>query len=279
MISNQATDAVWNIDLGPIKAKLMHMEAGEGWSRQRVDMVEVEYRRFLHLMKIYPNEQLAPSEDTDTFWHYHILDTMKYAVDCATVFGYFLHHFPYLGLRGEDDEQVLMQCGDRMRDLYESTFGVSYLSPVAMEATAPAYCSAPGKPSVSPAVNAAYCSAPGKQAAYCSAPGKQAAYCSAPGKQAAYCSAPGKQAAYCSAPGKQAAYCSAPGNRALGPATNTAYCSAPGQQTVERATDTALRLIQLKPSNSAYCSAPGVVATLPSRVGSAACGAPVLLAA
>ncbi|MET0855343.1 MAG: glycine-rich domain-containing protein-like [Telluria sp.] len=111
------------LDLDPIKVKLMHKESGEGWTRAYADEVEFEYRRFLYLMKTFPHEQAAPLFDVDVFWHYHILDTMKYAADCDAVFGYFLHHFPYVGLRGEDDLEFHRTVGDRMRDLYAQTFG------------------------------------------------------------------------------------------------------------------------------------------------------------
>jgi hypothetical protein len=247
MISNQATDAVWTIDLGPIKAKLMHMEAGEGWSRQRADIVEVEYRRFLHLMKIYPNEQLAPSVDTDTFWHYHILDTMKYAVDCDTVFGYFLHHFPYLGLRGEDDEQVLLQCGDRMRELYESTFAVSYLDQASADtdgvgtqavvldsASATTGCEAPAMPD--------YCHAAGKPAGVSA---NSASYCAAP-SAAAYCAAPAR-------PASNAAYCAAPARPFQQAANNPAYCAAPARPSQQAA------------NNPAYCAAPARPGAAPAK--------------
>ena len=73
------------LDLDPIKVKLMHKESGEGWSLERANAVEFEYRRFLTLMKKYPHEQTSPLVDVDTFWHYHILDTMKYAADCEAV--------------------------------------------------------------------------------------------------------------------------------------------------------------------------------------------------
>lgn len=119
--------AIADLDLEPIKVKLMHVESGEGWSLEKVNAVEFEYRRFLYLMKMFPNEQTAPLMDVDIFWHYHILDTMKYAVDCDNVFGYFLHHFPYIGLRGEDDEEAHERVGNRMKELYEETFGESYL--------------------------------------------------------------------------------------------------------------------------------------------------------
>ena len=115
------------LDLDPIKVRLMHKESGEGWSLEHANAVEKEYRRFLILMKKYPDEQSAPLMDVDTFWHYHILDTLKYAVDCQAVFGYFLHHFPYIGLRGEEDEQVHRSMGARMKELYEETFGEDYL--------------------------------------------------------------------------------------------------------------------------------------------------------
>lgn len=122
------------LDLDPIKVKLMHEESGEGWTRSKADAVEFEYRRFLYLMKNYPNEQAAPRFDVDIFWHYHILDTMKYAQDCQAVFGYFLHHFPYIGLRDEDDVATHHRVGERMQVLYEETFGEQYVRDAATKA-------------------------------------------------------------------------------------------------------------------------------------------------
>ncbi|MGZ3237075.1 MAG: glycine-rich domain-containing protein, partial [Burkholderiaceae bacterium] len=120
------------LDLEPIKVKLMHVESGEGWSLEKANAVEREYRRFLYLMKTFPTEQAAPLMDVDTFWHYHILDTQKYAVDCQAVFGFFLHHFPYIGLRGEEDLVAHERLGKRMAEIYEMTFGESYIRPATM---------------------------------------------------------------------------------------------------------------------------------------------------
>jgi hypothetical protein len=127
MMSDSGFKAITDLDLDPIKVKLMHKESGEGWSLEKANAVEAEYRRFLILMKKFPTEQTAPLFDVDTFWHYHILDTMKYATDCEAVFGYFLHHFPYIGLRGEDDEAAHQRIGARMKELYEETFGEPYI--------------------------------------------------------------------------------------------------------------------------------------------------------
>jgi hypothetical protein len=121
-----ANKAVLELDLAPIKTKLMHVESGEGWSLEKVYAVEKEYRRFLCLMKLFPDEDTAPLAEVDTFWHYHILDTMKYAADCEQVFGYFLHHYPYVGMRGDNDEQFRLDSGERMRDRYEAMFGEAY---------------------------------------------------------------------------------------------------------------------------------------------------------
>jgi hypothetical protein len=115
--------AIAGLDLEPIKRKLMRRSPGPGWSRKRADGAEIEYRRFLLLMKMFPNELAAPSAEVDRFWHYHILDTQKYARDCHAVFGYFLHHYPYLGLGDEQDEMRRQRAGARMRELYLQTFG------------------------------------------------------------------------------------------------------------------------------------------------------------
>jgi hypothetical protein len=127
MISNNDFALISALDFESIKVKLMHKESGEAWSLEHANAMEIEYRRFLYLMKAFPSEQTAPLEDVDTFWHYHILDTMKYARDCEAVFGYFLHHYPYLGMVGENGLEILEQAGDRTRELYEATFGESYL--------------------------------------------------------------------------------------------------------------------------------------------------------
>lgn len=126
MDTNDGFKAIAELNLDAIKVKLMHRESGEGWSLEQANAVEFEYRRFLILMKQFPQEETAPLMDVDTFWHYHILDTLKYAADCQQVFGYFLHHFPYIGLRGEDDEAAHERVGERMKQLYEQTFGEPY---------------------------------------------------------------------------------------------------------------------------------------------------------
>ncbi|MGZ3184761.1 MAG: glycine-rich domain-containing protein [Telluria sp.] len=111
------------LDLTKIKAKLMHTVHGEGWSRERADANELEYRRFLYLHKLFPNENIVPFKDVDTFWHYHILDTSNYAKDCDRLFGYFLHHVPSPVQKNDEQARAHAQAAQRMRHLYHVTFG------------------------------------------------------------------------------------------------------------------------------------------------------------
>jgi hypothetical protein len=217
--------SILELDLDPIKVKLMHEQSGEGWTLEKTTAVEREYRRFLILMKMYPNEPTAPLEDVDTFWHYHILDTMKYAADCEVIFGYFLHHFPYVGMRGQEDAADLVRIGARMQELYEVTFNESYAAAAAAFCTrapstelTPAFCTrAPAA-----AVKAAFCTRapePALAAAFCTRapqPALKAAFCTRapePELRAAFCTRapePAQKAAFCTrAPEvkQQAAFC------------------------------------------------------------------------
>jgi hypothetical protein len=231
MNANNLFNAVMQLDLEPIKTKLMHVASGEGWSLEKANAVEKEYRRFLCLMKMYPDEAIAPLVDVDTFWHYHILDTMKYAVDCEQAFGYFVHHYPYVGMGDEDDAQFRIDSGERMQNLYEATFGVAY--PVM---AASAYCAGPwDKPHThgAAATATAYCAGPWDKKP---APAQAAtAYCAGPWDKkpvptqaaTAYCAGPwDKKPAPTQA---TTAYCAGPWDKrpAGSVSAGTAYCAGP----------------------------------------------------
>ena len=110
-----------NLDL--IKFKAMRREDGYGWTPDYADQMEIAYKRYLMLHAKYPDVTLAPDQDIDRFWHMHILDTRKYAADCEEAFGHFVHHFPYLGLRGEDDAKALQTAFVTLQALYLREFG------------------------------------------------------------------------------------------------------------------------------------------------------------
>ncbi|HVF04562.1 MAG TPA: hypothetical protein VNA20_06970 [Frankiaceae bacterium] len=53
----------------------------------------------------------------------HILDTVAYASDSAKIFGFFLHHFPYFGMRGAEDAANLVSAYDTTVERYVDAFG------------------------------------------------------------------------------------------------------------------------------------------------------------
>lgn len=111
------------LDLSMISQKLMDSEEGEGWTANQCEVVANEYRRFLALTRAYEHRSIVPSRIVDKFWHAHILDTQAYASDCEQLFGFFLHHFPYFGMRGPQDAQALGDAYDETLALYERHFG------------------------------------------------------------------------------------------------------------------------------------------------------------
>jgi hypothetical protein len=185
--TEQILEAIFAMDLDPIKFKLMDKKEGQGLTRAETDRMELEYRRFLALAAKFPEEMIVPDTDVDRFWHCHILDTMKYAEDCQRVFGYFLHHFPYSGMRDDDDAANHVDAVANTRRLYQQEFGTAPESDVA-------YCARVATK------DAAYCArVAAKDAAYCARVAtKDAAYC-ARVAGSAYCArvAGAADAAYC----------------------------------------------------------------------------------
>lgn len=111
-----------SLDLECIKVKLMDPEEGKGWSLEQADHAEKWYKRYLFFCAKYDDLPLVPLGDIDHFWHQHILDTRKYAADCEHVFGFFLHHFPYFGMRGDDDAAALDSAGDQTLALFQEEY-------------------------------------------------------------------------------------------------------------------------------------------------------------
>jgi len=130
---------------------------------------------------------------------------MKYAKDCEHAFGYFLHHYPYVGMRGGDDDQFRLDSGERMRELYEATFGEDYPGADIATQQDTAFYAGPREQAT------AFCAGPHKQAtAFCAGP--HTAQDSAVKADTAFCAGPHKQeTSFCAGPHKQAiAFCAGP---------------------------------------------------------------------
>jgi hypothetical protein len=243
MNSYDECKAIVELDLDPIKVKLMHKPSGEGWTLEQANAVEKEYRRFLYLIKKFPDEDIVPRADVDLFWHYHILDTRKYAEDCQALFGHFLHHFPYLGLDHQDAAGA-DEAAQRTQALYQQTYASEA---GAMQATAveKAFCSVtaarpfcsatkPEKAFCSVTANKAFCSVTGDKA-FCSA-GVGKAFCSVTNDNQAtraFCSVTSAKSAFCSVTAAKPAFCSvtagaatmSPASVFCSSATRAAFCS------------------------------------------------------
>ena len=128
-IAEEAMRRVDQIDLSMVKLKLMDEEEGQGWDQAFVDHVEKRYRRYLTMIIVTPDGSPVPTQDIDLFWHQHILDTRAYAKDCDEVIGYFVHHFPYFGMRGDEDAQNLQDAFEETKLIYSSLFGENYTTP------------------------------------------------------------------------------------------------------------------------------------------------------
>lgn len=119
---------IYSLDLSRIRGKLVcDPPEGLGWSQEQAEEAELWYKRFLQLYSTDPgSKDNVPSLPVDAFWHYHILDTAKYASDCQHVFGHFVHHNPYYGMNGDSAErdQSFLVTDEK----YIQLFGESCLS-------------------------------------------------------------------------------------------------------------------------------------------------------
>lgn len=112
-----------HLDLSNVRMKLADPEEGRGCTAEALDVMEQEYRRFLALHLAYPDADVVPCKLVDEFWHQHILDTIAYRADCDAIFGRFLDHFPYFGMRDEADAQALHDAYADTIELYRASFG------------------------------------------------------------------------------------------------------------------------------------------------------------
>jgi hypothetical protein len=113
------------LDLEPVVFKLVRPDPEErGLTLYEADQDIGLYRCFLKLCALYPGVSVVPTMAIDRVWHAHMLDTAKYRADCLLVFGRFLDHFPYAGLRGEEDRLAWLSDFARTRALFREHFGV-----------------------------------------------------------------------------------------------------------------------------------------------------------
>lgn len=120
---------IGNIDFSMLIYKLSIPDANISrvWDIEAAEIAVGYYRNFLWLMRKYGQKHvLAPSTEIDEIWHHHILDTYKYHEDCIFIFGTYLHHYPYYGMRGDNDLNALTNSFATTQSLHFQEFG-SYI--------------------------------------------------------------------------------------------------------------------------------------------------------
>ncbi|EFW82819.1 MULTISPECIES: glycine-rich domain-containing protein [Pseudomonas syringae group] len=122
-----AVQYIENIDFSLIFNKLC---SGDPLLCRRWSPIEAEigiqyYKNFLYINKKYLHKHpvLPPLLEVDEIWHHHILDTRSYMKDCQNIFGYYFHHYPYFGARGNDDKKNLGKAFELVQELYKEEFG------------------------------------------------------------------------------------------------------------------------------------------------------------
>jgi len=111
------------LDLSNVRMKLADPKEGRGFSDDELDLGETEYRKFLALHMAFPDAVIVPCKIVDEIWHQHILDTHAYHQDCTAIFGSYLHHFPYFGMRGAADAQAQHDAYAETIARYRKAFG------------------------------------------------------------------------------------------------------------------------------------------------------------
>lgn len=117
-----AITEAWDFDLAA--SKLLENK-GDNWDAARVNAAIQNYKRYMAVTKALGGIQLVPNGDIDEIWHMHILDTRAYMKDCNTLFGEYLHHFPYFGMLGEENRQQWLEVQSESKALWLSLFGES----------------------------------------------------------------------------------------------------------------------------------------------------------
>lgn len=111
------------LDLSNVRINFADPEEGKAHEGPQLDLMEAEYRKFLALHLAHPDTDIVPCKLVDEIWHQHILDTRAYHEDCEVIFGGYLHHFPYFGMRSDDDARALADAYADTIARYRAAFG------------------------------------------------------------------------------------------------------------------------------------------------------------
>jgi len=122
--SIETTDAIEQIRFDLIRWKMENSPGNCAISSEESELAIEEYKRFLTLKQDNPEVSMAPTNLMDEVWHFHILDTKRYAADCERLFGRLFHHSPSYGPHESTERQAsLAESFERMSSLYLERYG------------------------------------------------------------------------------------------------------------------------------------------------------------
>ncbi len=114
-----ATTQKWNFELAI--QKLVEANS-EQWNFVRAEKAVLDYQRYMAVTKALGGVQLVPNGDIDEIWHMHVLDTRAYMQDCDALFGEYLHHYPYFGMLGEENQQQWFDVQAQSEQFWQRLF-------------------------------------------------------------------------------------------------------------------------------------------------------------
>ncbi|RML42250.1 hypothetical protein ALQ95_200126 [Pseudomonas syringae pv. ribicola] len=124
---DDAVEYIGAMDFSAIREKLCSDDPllCRRWSPLEAEIGIQYYKNFLYINKKYQRDYavLPPLLEVDEIWHHHILDTRSYIKDCEEIFGYYFHHYPYFGTRGQNDKNNLNTAFQIVQELYKEEFG------------------------------------------------------------------------------------------------------------------------------------------------------------
>ncbi|MCS5709872.1 hypothetical protein [Candidatus Berkiella aquae] len=128
----QSREYIYNIDFSMLIYKITKSDPNIAriWDEESALKVVRYYQNYLWILRRYSRDYpvIPPSTDIDEIWHHHILDTYKYHEDCLAIFGQYLHHYPYFGMRGESDYAELERTFKITQALHMKEFNEPILS-------------------------------------------------------------------------------------------------------------------------------------------------------
>ncbi|MFS1935433.1 glycine-rich domain-containing protein [Vibrio splendidus] len=109
----------WNFNLAIQK---LIESSPERWDLVSTKKAVLDYQRYMAVTKALGGIQLVPNADIDEIWHMHILDTRAYMRDCDTLFGEYLHHYPYFGMLSEENKRQWLDVQAQSEQLWQRLF-------------------------------------------------------------------------------------------------------------------------------------------------------------